>query len=254
MAPALTLTVAGVLSIALLAASVTARPPVGAAALTVTVQALIVPDVSDVGAQTNVVTFTGGAKLNEAVLELPFNVAVTTAVTALETVAAVAVKEPVVAAAAIVRLAGTVRLALLLARAMAAPPVGAGPLKVTVQALVAGPVNVAGLQARLLTVVGALKLIKALADPPLAVAVTVAVPVLVIVPAETGKLADLAPAATVTDAGVVSSELLSERVTTVPADGAALLRVTVQLLVPPELIVAGLQASAVGMVGAKRPV
>jgi hypothetical protein len=58
----------------------------------------------------------------------------------------------VVAAAATVTLAGTVRLALLLVRATGEPPVGAGPLKVTVQALVPGPVNEAGLQVRLLTV------------------------------------------------------------------------------------------------------
>ena len=65
---------------------------------------------------------------------------------------AVAVKDAVVAAAATVTLAGTVKLALLLVKATAEPPVGAGPLKVTVQALVPGPVSDAGLQVRLLTV------------------------------------------------------------------------------------------------------
>jgi hypothetical protein len=68
------------------------------------------------------------------------------------TVPAVAVKEPVVAAAATVTLAGTVKLALLLVKVTADPPVGAGPLRVTVQALVPGPVKEAGLQVRLLTV------------------------------------------------------------------------------------------------------
>ena len=61
-------------------------------------------------------------------------------------------KEPVEAAAATVRLPGTVRLALLLVRATEAPPVGAGPLKVTVQALVPAPVREVGVQVRLLTV------------------------------------------------------------------------------------------------------
>ena len=60
-----------------------------------------------------------------------------------------AVKEPVVAAAATVTLTGTVRLALLLVKAITAPPVGAGPLKVALQALVPGPVKEAGLQLRL---------------------------------------------------------------------------------------------------------
>ena len=68
---------------------------------------------------------------------------------------AVAVKEAVVAAAATVTLAGTVKLALLLVKVTAEPPVGAGALKVTVQALVPGPVNEAGLQVRPLTVTGA---------------------------------------------------------------------------------------------------
>jgi hypothetical protein len=70
-------------------------------------------------------------------------------------VPAVAVKEAVVAAAATVTLAGTIKLALLLVRATAEPPVGAGALKVTVQALVPGPVNDVGLQLRPLTVTAA---------------------------------------------------------------------------------------------------
>jgi len=69
---------------------------------------------------------------------------------------------------------------------------------------------------------------------PLDVAVTVAVLTLVIVPAVTEKLAVLAAAATVTEAGVDSSALLSESVTTSPADGAAPLKVTVQVLLAPE--------------------
>jgi hypothetical protein len=90
----------------------------------------------------------------EAVLELPFKAAVTTAVWALVTVPAVAVKEAVVAAAATVTLAGTVKLTLLLVKATVEPPVGAGALKVTLQALVPGPVNEAGLQVRPVTVTG----------------------------------------------------------------------------------------------------
>ena len=69
---------------------------------------------------------------------------------------------------------------------------------------------------------------------PLAVAVTVAVLALVIVPAVTEKLAVLAAAATVTEAGVDSSELLSESVTSSPPDGAGALRVTMQVLLAPE--------------------
>jgi hypothetical protein len=67
-------------------------------------------------------------------------------------VPAVAVKEPVVAVAATVMLAGTAKLALLLVKATTTPPVGAGPLNATVQALVPGPVKAAGVHVRLVTV------------------------------------------------------------------------------------------------------
>jgi hypothetical protein len=44
------------------------------------------------------------------------------------------------------------------------------------------------------------------------------------------KVAVLAPAATLTEVGVVSTVLLSERATLAPPVGAALVKVTVQLL------------------------
>jgi hypothetical protein len=93
----------------------------------------------------------------------------------LVTVPAVAVKDAVVAAAAAVTLAGTVKLALLLVKATAEPPVGAGPLKVTVQALVPGPVSEAGLQVRPLTVTGGARLMEAVFELPFKAAVTTAV-------------------------------------------------------------------------------
>ena len=57
------------------------------------------------------------------------------------------------------------------------------------------------------------------------------------------KVAEVDPADTVTEAGVVSRELLSETATEVPPAGAALLSVTVQVLeeLLPRLV--GLQAS-----------
>ena len=62
------------------------------------------------------------------------------------------------------------------------------------------------------------------------------------VPAVTVNVADVAPAATATDAGVVSSELLSDSVTVVLAV-AALLNVTVQVLAALEPRVVGVHAS-----------
>ncbi len=65
----------------------------------------------------------------------------------------------------------------------------------------------------------------------------------VIVPAVTTKAAEVEPAATVTEAGVVSSELLSESVIKDPPAGAAAVSVTVQVLVVWEARLVGVQAS-----------
>jgi hypothetical protein len=251
-APAAMLTEAGAVSNGLLDVSATVRPPVGAEPLKVTVHALLAPDVSEVGAQTSEVTVTRGARVMEAVFELPFNAAVMTAVWALVTVPAVAVKEAVVAAAATVTLAGTVRLALLLVKATGEPPVGAGPLKVTVQALVPGPVNEAGLQVRLLTVTDAISEIVELADEPLAVAVNVPVQVLVMVPAVAEKLAVVAPAAMLTEAGAVSNGLLDESATVRPPVGAGALAVTVQALLASDVNEVGVQTSEVTVTSGAR--
>ena len=51
----------------------------------------------------------------------------------------------------------------------------------------------------------------------------------------------VAPAATVTLAGVVAAELLSESVTTIPPEGAAELSVTVPVVEPPPITLVGLR-------------
>jgi hypothetical protein len=58
------------------------------------------------------------------------------------------------------------------------------------------------------------------------------------VPAEAVNVVELAPVFTVMDFGIDKTELLSERVTTVP-EGAVRERVTVQVVLPPEFRVAG---------------
>jgi hypothetical protein len=92
---------------------------------------------------------------------------------------------------------------------------------------------------------------EALTLTPFAVAVTVAVLLLRIVPAETWKLAVLLPAATATEAGVDKTALLSESATTIPPVGAALFSVTPQTLTPPDWSVAGLQINPVGRTAGK---
>jgi hypothetical protein len=170
----------------------------------------------------------------------------------LATVPAVAVKEPVVAAAATVMLAGTVKLALLLLKPTTTPPERAGPLRVTVQALAPGPVKEAGAQLRLLTVTGASRVNVELAEPPLAEAVKVPVELLAIVPAVAVKAALVTPAAMMSEAGAVSSALLEETVTESPPVGAAALAVTVQMLLAPDDSDVGVQASAVTVTGGAR--
>jgi hypothetical protein len=70
----------------------------------------------------------------------------------------------------------------------------------------------------------------------------------VTVEAVAAKLAEVEPAATVTEAGTVSRLLLSVSVTTAPPVGAARFKVTVQVLAVLEVRVVGLQVRAVGTV------
>lgn len=69
------------------------------------------------------------------------------------------------------------------------------------------------------------------------------------VPAFAWNVAEVDPAAIVTEGAAVSSVLLLERVTVAPPEGAVPLRVTVQVLVAPDVRLTGLQpkvASATG--------
>lgn len=83
---------------------------------------------------------------------------------------------------------------------------------------------------------------------PPSVAVIVAFCVVPTDEAETVKFAEEAPAATVTDAGTLRAALLSARETTVPPEGAAWLRRTVQVDVPGALTEAGPQVNPVRVV------
>jgi hypothetical protein len=78
-APAATVTEAGTVSSALLLASVTLAPPVGAVWVSVTVHALTAPWPRLVGLQDTPETRTGAARAIVAVCELPPRVAVTAA-------------------------------------------------------------------------------------------------------------------------------------------------------------------------------
>jgi len=114
---------------------------------------------------------------------------------------------------------------------------------VTVQVVDAPELTLVGLQASAETRVGATKLTVAVwEEPPLRLEITVADWFVVMVPAVAMKVAELAPADTVTDVGTVSTALLSDTVTATGEETASL-KLTVQLVEAPEAKVPGLQLS-----------
>jgi hypothetical protein len=135
--------------------------------------------------------------------------------------------------------AGAVSNALLLENATAPPPVF---VSVTVQLLDAPLPNVAGAQTTELMAGGAVSAMAADRDNPFNDAVTVAAWSLAITPALAEKIAVLAPEATETDAGTVTSALLLESATVPPLDPES---ETVQVLEAPELNDDGVQAKPV---------
>jgi len=155
-APAATVTLAGTVTALLLLARLTVNPPVGAAALNVTVQLSVPAPVNDPLVQlraltVGALTFSWSPKVLATLLALAVRVTVAAVLTA-ETVA---VKLAEVDPAATVTLPGTVTALLLLARLTVNPPVGAAALNVTVQLSVPAPVNDPLVQLRAL-IVGAL--------------------------------------------------------------------------------------------------
>jgi len=242
-APAATVTEAGTVNMPLLSDKETTAPPVGAALLRVTVQVAEALEVSEAGLQVRPEGTAFVTKPMEKVTEEPDRVAVMMAVLSAVMVEAVAEKVAEVAPAATVTEAGTVSAALLSDRVTAAPPVGAALLRVTVQVAEVLDVSEAGLQVRPEGTAFVSRLNEKVAVEPEREAVMIALPSVVMVEAVAEKVAEVAPAATVTDAGTVNAALLSDRVTTAPPDGAAPLRLTVQVDVPEPEMLLGLQLS-----------
>ena len=123
--------------------------------------------------------------------------------------------------------------------------------RVTVQVAEAPDASVAGEQLRVDGTVGATRVTEVVAEDPLRVAVTTAEPLAVTVAAVAVKVAVVAPAATVTDAGVVTKVLLSERATRAPPVGADAFNVTVQVADPLPVIVDGAQVNEDNPTGAE---
>src|SRR5580658_10739052 len=247
-----TVTDAGTMSAVLLLESPTALPPNGAAWLRVTVQVLAAPEFTLVGVQASAETSVGAIRFKVALCEELPKVAVTVPDWLVVIAAAVALKEVEVLLAGTVTDAGTVSDALLLESPTALPPDGAAWLSVTVQVLAAPEFTLVGVQASAETSVGATRLKVALCEELPKVAVTVPDWLVVIAAAVALKVAEVLFAGTVTDAGTMSAVLLLESPTALPPNGAAWLRVTVQVLAAPEFTLVGVQASAETSVGAIR--
>ncbi len=140
-----------------------------------------------------------------------------------------AVNEPEVDPLATTTDAGTVRFALLLCSRMVLEPADAW-LKVMVQELVPPAATLVGVQLREAVAAAPARLKLNAAELPFNVAVTVALCVPARFPVAAVKVAVLAFAGTVTEAGTERAELVFARATVAPPVRAALLSVTVQIV------------------------
>lgn len=160
------------------------------------------------------------------------------------TVPAVAVKVTDVPFTGTVTVAGTVSAALFEERPIVLPPEGAASFRVAVQDVVAPEFTLVGLQTRVDTTAGSIRLTVVICKLPFRVAVMVALWLFGSAPAVAIKLTELAPDGTVTDEGIVSSGLLSDSATVVP-EVAIWLKPTVHVVDAPAVTVPGLQLNDV---------
>ena len=160
-------------------------------------------------------------------------------------VPAVAVKPALADPAATVTEAGTLTAAWLDDRPIVKAEVAA-LVKVTVQAEVPPGFSVVGEQLRADSAAGAVNPSTKLREPPLRLAVRVALVSLDTAAAVAVKPALLDPAATVTEAGTLAAPLSLDSATLAPPVGAAAVSATVQALVPGVTTEAGLQLRLAG--------
>ena len=241
-APAGTVTEAGVAAAAaseLLRS--TTKPPVGAALPSVTVPLLDVPPMTLAG-ETDTLARAGGNTVSVALTLAPFELAVIVTAVEAATGKVVIVKAgDTVDPAATVTVDGVVAAAVFeLLSCTTKPPAGAALERVTVPLLEVPPVTLAGDTVTLARPGGSTVSV-APTEAPLEDAVIVTG-----VDARTAdvfivKLDDaVAPAATVTEAGVTATAVLELlRPTTKPPDGAGVASVTVPLLDAPPVTLAG---------------
>jgi hypothetical protein len=252
-APAGTVTLEGTAATeVLLLLRVTVAPPVGAGPLSVTVPVELFPPLTEVGLSVSEesVTAAVGVTVRDAVLVAPLSVAemVTDCVEVTMWVETenVALVEP----AGTVTLEGKVATEVLpLLRATSAPPLGAALVRVTVPWEVLPPTTLVGLRVREDSVgpepPEPLTVRMAGATTPRYVALKFTAVVLLTDELLTVKLALVAPAATVTLEGTVTTDVLAlEREITAPPLGAGLFKTTVPVELFPPVTLMGLSWKA----------
>src|SRR5206468_11104086 len=164
--PAAPVTLVGTVATAvLLLARVTTAPPVGAAALKVTVPVEVLPPATVAGLRFSEERVVAGVTVSTAELLTPPYVAeIVTAIGAATGLVEI-VNAALVAPAGTVTLAGTVATARsLLESGISAPPAGAAALRVTVPIEAAPPVTLMGLRFNEESVVAGVRV--SMAEPP----------------------------------------------------------------------------------------
>lgn len=189
--------------------------------------------------------------------EVPPSAAVTTAAWPDVTALAVAVNVDEVAPAGTLSEAGTGSAGLLEVRVTEAPPEGAGPLRITLHVVEPADAKLDGLHATEFGITGGAagaggaKVIMAFCEPPLSVAVIVPLWLALTLAALAVNEVEVAPAATVTDDGAVSAELLLLSATAAPPLGAAPLSETEHVEVVGVTNEVGLQENRFTVTGVK---
>ena len=144
--PAAMVTVAGTIAALLLLDKATEMPPLGAAAVNVTVPPEDAPPGTLVGLRDTDVSVAGAVTVRAAVLLTLLYFAVMVAVAAVVPDVVVTVKVEVVPPAATVTVAGTFAIVLLLESATEIPPMGAALVNVIVPVDDVPPVTLVGLR------------------------------------------------------------------------------------------------------------
>ena len=224
----------------LLLCSATTAPPAGAAPVKVTVPVELAPPTTAVGLLV-IEERLAALTVKDAVRLTP-SVAVIVAELLLATPDVVTVNVVEVLPAGTVTEVGTVATAvLLLCRETETPPVGAGPVRVTVPVEGLPPIKLVGLRLRIVRLRGAGVTVKVAVcvepNEPVMITAVLALTAFVV----RAKLALVFPLATTTVAGVCAAPvLLLDSAIVAPPVGAGPLRVTVPVAPVPPATVVGL--------------